>query len=127
MSLIPEGPISTNTTGPIPIVIPPFYCNTYPIAYHYDKYHNCILNSNCRYGPIDIETNYTTVYCKDKVHQMIIVSTTVNKPSIIIIMHLPIQTPYQETYYNIKEIILPNIYYCLTLNKSVLFQVTLTV
>ena len=36
---------------------------------------------------------------------MIIVSTTVNKPSIIIIMHLPIQTPYQETYYNIKEII----------------------
>jgi hypothetical protein len=60
------GSIPTNTTGSIPLFIPSFYCNTYPIAYHYDKNNNCVLNSNCWDGPIDIKTNSTTVYCIEK-------------------------------------------------------------
>ena len=42
-------------------------------------------------------------------------------------MHLPIQTYYQETSYNIKVIILLNSYYYLTQNNYALLQVTFNV
>jgi hypothetical protein len=85
MSIISPSTKPVNDTNPPP-VIPPLFdnCVLFPIVYHYDKSHTCVLKPNCKDGPFDKKTNNTTVDCY----------ITVTKKHVIIQKEQPITNNY---------------------------------